>query len=172
MVNSVDLALYSFNQGLNLTISEILPFSTVGYYCLKDVTLESLIPGLFEENVRYRILKEWTDKAASYFAKEYRQSLVQVRDLTKTYESMLEKMPKDSQERREVLRKAGWAWLCLATLCQNALEQDATLHETEKIMEDAYEKSRNSFKNIVNNELDDREAMSYILVKTKKPTTV
>jgi hypothetical protein len=111
------------------------------------------------------------DKAASYLAEEYKQSVPLVRELIKTYESMLEEMPKGTQERLEVLRKTGWVWLCLATLCQNALAKDASLYEAEKMMEEAYEKSRICFNSIVDRQKDDNEAILYILAKTKKPST-
>jgi tetratricopeptide (TPR) repeat protein len=169
--SSLDLALCSFDEGLSVAISEILPPSTIGYYCLKDVTLDSLVTHTFEENMRYRILKEWTDKAANHFARDFKQSTLLIEELTRTYESRLREIGKGSQERREVLRKAGWAWLCLATLCQNALEQDAGLFEAERMKDEAYEKSRNSFNGIADRQREDSEAILFILAKTKKPST-
>jgi superfamily I DNA/RNA helicase len=172
MASSVDLALYEFNQGLIVTTSEASPSANLGYYCLKEVVLDSLIPKLFEENYRYQIVKEWTDKAANYFADDYKQSMLLIEELTKNLESRLGETPKGSLERRELLRKSGWAWLCLATLCQTVLKQNANLYQLEKTAEEAYEKSRSSFKILEDKELDDREAIAYILLKTKKsPST-
>jgi len=172
--SSVDLALYSFDQGLNVAISEVLPRSTLGYYCLKDVALDSLVTGLglFEETTRYRIVKEWTDKAASYFASDFKRSALLIEDLTRSYESRLREIPKDSSDRREVLRKAGWTWLCLATLCHAVFDQNASLFEVEKMREQAYERSRTSFTSIADRQKDDSEVILYILAKTKKPSTV
>jgi superfamily I DNA/RNA helicase len=168
---SIDLALNSFEQGLNVAMSEILPPSSVGYYCFKDVAVESLIPGL-EAEARYEIVKEWIDKAATYFAEEFQQSMPLIQDYIKTWESKLEKIPKDSKERNEVLRKCGWTWLCLMSTCQTALKQGVAFYEAEKMMKEASEKSHDCFKKIVDKELDDREVISYILENMKKYTSL
>ena len=168
-VNSVGLALNSFKQGENVAISEILPSSSVGYYCFKDVAVDSLIPGLGEE--KYRIVKEWMDKAATHFAKDYKPSVSLIEDYIKRCESKLEEIPEDSKERSEILRKCGWACLCLVSVCQTALKQGVTLYEADKRMKEAYEKSRDCFKKIVDKEIDDKEVISYISAKMRKFTS-
>jgi hypothetical protein len=56
-------------------------------------------------------------------------------------------------------------------LCQNALEQDSGLFEAERMKDEAYEKSRNSFNGIADRQREDSEAILFILAKTKKPST-
>lgn len=169
--DSIDLALNLFQQGLNVAISEALPSSSIGYYCFKDIAVDSLIREL-EAETRYEIVKEWIDKAATYFARGFKQSVPLIQDYIKTYESTLEKMPKDSKERDEVLRNCGWAWLCLMSTCQIALKQDVAFHEAEKIMKEASEKSHDFFKRIVDKGLDDRQAISYLLENMKRYTSL
>ena len=169
-VNSVDLALNSFGQGQNVTISEALPPSSIGYYCFKDVLADSLIPGL-QEDGKYWIFKEWMERAATHFATEYKPSMSLIRDYIKKLESKLEKIREDNKERSEILRKGGWAWLCLADMCQTALEQGVTLREPDKTMKEAYEKSRDCFRKIADREIDDEEVISFISRRIRKFTS-
>ena len=169
--NSVDLALYSFEQGRNVTISEILPPSSIGYYCFKDVLVDSLIPGLQEEG-KYWIFKEWMDKATTHFAAEYKSSVLLIRDYIKKLEGILAKIQEDSKEQSEILRKCGWAWFCLANLCQTALKQGVTLREPDKTIKEAYEKSRDYFRGIDDKEIDDNEVISRISTKLRKFTSL
>jgi superfamily I DNA/RNA helicase len=165
-VDSIDLALKSFEQGLNVAIAEILPSSSIGYYCLKDVVLDSLIPGLKEE--KYWIIKEWINKAADHFAEEYKQSIPLIETHIQRFEIMLEGLPKDTDERNGIFRKCGWAWLCLAIVYQNVLRRGGTLYEADKRIKQAYKKSRDCFKKITEKEVDDEEVISYISAKIKK----
>jgi len=164
--NSVNLALNSFEQGLNVSISEALPPSSIGYYCFNDVALNSLISGLGE----YWTIKEWIYKAAIYFAKEYEASISLIEDYIKRCEIKLETLG-DSKERDEILRKCGWAWLCIANINQIALKHGATLFEPEKKIKEAYERSRDWFKKIVDKTMNDEDAISYVTVKIKEITS-
>ena len=164
---SIDFAVNSFGQGLNVAISEVLSPSSVGYYCLKDVAVESLIPGL-EAEARFEIVKKWIDKAATYFVEEFQQSMLLIQDYIRNLKSKLEKIPRDSKERDEILRKCGWTWLCLMSACQTTLKKGVASYEAEKMMKEAYEESHDCFKKIADKELDDREAISYILKNKKK----
>lgn len=171
----------SFKKGLETAISEMSP-SSVGWYCFKEVAVDSLITKYIEN------AKEWIEKGVEFFFQEYgigvkrvqgyiricEEKILRMNDFPmkdikriinnkETIKSIREKY-KEIKEvadvRREVfenMRRCGWAWLCLGLLYQKGPSTD------EWKAKEAFENSIQYFSMVENHDM-----VSYIEKKVRK----
>ncbi|MCK5290912.1 MAG: AAA family ATPase [Thermoplasmata archaeon] len=157
-------AMDSFRRGYDLARAEMSP-SSIGWYCFKEVVLDSLVPANLEDEA-----KTWTNMAVDHLYQEYERSVSRLKEHAEKLEGRHSKLGKElraeeSVEAKEEIKdkllrtrlSSGWTWLCLAILHQRGRDIGTAPPGHGEHMIRAFDRSEELFE-----EVDRGSMISYV----------